>query len=315
MNAVTPVPRCPASRLIPALLLVCALILPLALVGQARAAKRLAPPTRDAMAGPERSLELTAGWAANAEVQGSGAEVSASGAKLKAAMGDFSLSYEWVGYSWSNVDRLPFGNGRDDPWDNLSVLGLGYSHHGAINPRWRYFFGAGLNSSFESKICSDSLSLRGFGGVTWIYSRKLQFNFGAGGVWHKVRSQGLPVVGVIYNQGAAEGFSVALGFPMTYLAYHFNKNWAVKSRVVEFDLDVFRLDDDSPAEPEGFLERRDLMADLGLEWTPAANLVLYVGARYYFKRELTLYDLDGDNERTFDVDDAWGGVFRVTWKF
>ena len=266
------------------------------------------------MVKPDWELRFTAGWAADAEVAGSGSDVSGAGFNLRASYKDFFLSYERIQYSWSNVERLPFGNGRDDPWDDLNVLTLGYQHNGRINPKWMYFIGGGVSSSFEKEF-DDSYSFRGFGGFTYIYSPKLQFTLGAGGVYHKVRSQGLPVVGITYNRGATEGLSAGLGFPLTFVAYHFNENWALKTRVVEFDLDIFRLADDSPVHPEGFLERQDLMADLGVEWTPMKALALYVGARYYFRRELTLYDKDGNNEREFDVDNAWGGVLRLSWKF
>jgi hypothetical protein len=259
-------------------------------------------------------FNFTTGWAADAEVDGSGADVSGIGYKLRGRYKDFFLSFERVHYSWSNVERLPFGNGVDEPWDDLNVLTLGYQRNGKISKKWMYFVGAGVSSSFEKEL-DDSYSIRGFGGVTYIFSRKWQFSLGAGGVYHKVRSQGLPVIGVTYNRGATKGLSAGLGFPLTFLAYHFNENWAIKTRLVEFDLDIFRLKDDNPASPEGFLERQDLMADLGVEWTPMKSLALYVGARYYFKRELTLYDNDGNNEREFDVDNAWGGVLRLSWKF
>lgn len=266
------------------------------------------------MAKPDWNLSFTAGWAADAGVHGSGADVSAAGFKARAGYKDFFLSFERVHYSWSNQERLPFGNGKDEPWDDLNVVTLGYQRNGKVSKKWMYFVGGGITSSFESQL-EDSLSFRGFGGFTYIYSPKLQFTLGAGGVFHKVRSQGLPVVGVTYNRGATEGFSAGLGFPLTFLAYHFNENWALKTRIVEFDLDIFRLADDSPASPKGFLERQDLMADMGVEWTPMKGMALYVGARYYFKRELTLYDEDGNNERTYDVDNAWGGVLRLSWKF
>jgi hypothetical protein len=263
---------------------------------------------------PDWDLSFTAGWAADAGVHGSGADISAAGFKARAGYKDFFLSFERVHYSWSEVERLPFGNGVDEPWDDLNVLTLGYQRNGRVSQRWMYFVGLSVSSSFE-KQWNDAYSYRGFAGFTYVYSPKLQFTLGAGGVFHKVRSQGLPVVGITYNRGATKGLSAGLGFPLTFLAYHFNENWALKTRVVEFDLDIFRLADDSPASPEGFLERRDLMADLGVEWTPIKSLVLYVGARYYFKRELTLYDQDGNNERCYDVDNAWGGVLRFSWKF
>ena len=75
------------------------------------------------------------------------------------------------------------------------------------------------------------------------------------------------------------------------------------------------MSDGSSVEKEGFLERQDLMADLGLEFTPMKNVSVIAAARYYFDRELTIHDKNDRHEQTFDVDDAWGGVLSVNYKF
>jgi hypothetical protein len=161
----------------------------------------------------------------------------------------------------------------------------------------------------------DAWGFRAFGGVGYLVSPKLMVSFGALVSYHKVDTLAIPVMGLTYNRGAREGFSGAVGYPLTYLAYHFNPAWAVVLRVVEFDRDYFRLADDSPVEPSGYLERQDLSAAVGVKFTPLARTSFYLGARYYFNRELTIHDEGADRSSTFDVDNAWGGVARVEIAF
>ena len=277
---------------------------PLVEVARAEAEK---PP-----AGPD--LRITAGGAASAAVEGGDGEFSGTYAKAAATYRDFSLSYTRLDYSWGEIGDLPFGNGVDDPWEALHVLSLGYSHRGSINADWNYFIGSAVKSSFEEEL-EDSYGAGAFGGFTYLFSPTLRFTIGAGVAYHHISTTVLPVVGISWNQGTPQGFSIALGYPDTYLSYRFNSQWALRSRIVQFEQDVFRLADDSTVEKAGFLERQDLITDLGVEFTPTKQLRVILAARYYFERELTIHDNNDDWERTFDVDDAWGGVLSVNYRF
>ncbi len=59
----------------------------------------------------------------------------------------FSLSYQEYRYQWSDPGKLPFGNGRDDPWERLRRVGVGYTRHGELNQRWSYLASAGVSSA------------------------------------------------------------------------------------------------------------------------------------------------------------------------
>jgi hypothetical protein len=273
-----------------------------------------APPPGGPPPRPDWELSLDAGYAAPAEVHGSGAEASATDLKLSAGWKGFSLTYERVDYSWDDPGRLPFNASSGDPWDSLHVVGVGYRHRGFLSPKWMYFAGGAARSAFEEEM-DDSWSLRAFGGVGYRFSDKLTLSFGALVSYHKVDTLAIPIMGLTYNRGATQGVSGAVGYPITYLAYHFNPAWAVVLRVVEFDRDYFRLADDSPVERRGYLERQDLSAAAGVKFTPTRLVSLYVGARYYFNREFTIHDEDADRSSTYDLDNAWGGVARVEIAF
>lgn len=259
-------------------------------------------------------LRLTGSGVASAGVQDSGAGVSVIGQKGSVSYKDFFFSYERLDYSWENPEKLPFGNGKGDPWKALNVMGFGYARQGTINADWKYFAGGSLSSSFEDETQS-SYGLGAFAGATYLFSSTLQFTMGAGLFYHEIQTMALPVIGINWNQGAPQGFSVAIGYPETHLSYRFNPEWAVRSRIVQFDRGIFRLSDNNTVEKEGYLKRQDLMADLGLEFTPLKHLIISARARYYFNRELSFYDRNGNHERKFDVDDAWGGVLSVSYRF
>jgi hypothetical protein len=259
-------------------------------------------------------LSFTGNYVSRADVQDSDADVSVTGLKGLVEYKDFSFSYERLDYSWSDSEKLPFGNGESSPWDILHALSMRYSRHGSINSNWKYFVGGAASSAFEEQM-QNSYGFGVFSGATYIYSPTLQFTLGTGFVHHEIQTKAVPVVGISWNQGAAEGLSVAIGFPDTSLSYRFNPQWKARSRILQFDQGVYRLADDSTVEEKGFLEKQDLVTDLEIEYSPIKTLSIIAGVQYFFKRELTFHDDNDDHEQTFDLDNAWGGVLSVSHNF
>jgi len=259
-------------------------------------------------------LRLIGSGVSSAGVHGSGAEVSVTGLKGLVGYRDFFFTYERQDYSWNGAGMLPFGDSVSDPWETLHSMSLGYARQGRINSSWSYFAAGSVMALFEEQM-QDSYGFGAAAGATYAYSPALKFTLGAGFAYHEIRTTALPVVGLSWNKGAPTGLSVSVGYPDTHLSYRFSPRWAIRSRIVQFNRDIFRLSDDSAVERKGYLERRDLMADLGLEFTPVKNMSVTLAPRYYFSRELVIYDRNGDNKRTFDVADGWGGLLSVSYLF
>ena len=272
----------------------------------------------DSQAAAERDqgpkLTLEGGYIAQADLSGGKGKFAYSRAGASISYAKFTFSYRRDFYDWDDKARLPFGNGHDDPWKDFSSLTLRASHDGEVNKQWRYFVTAGAFSSFEKEM-SGSLGGLGMGGFTYVASPTLQWTFGGAVSYHPIRTRVIPVIGLTWNRGAEKGWSGSVGYPLTRLAYRFNPQWALEVGSVGFTRNIYRLANDSTVQREGYLESEHMMAGVGFEYNPAKNCKVNMSLRYFFNRELTTYDKDGDHERNYDVDNSWGGVLSVAFTF
>ena len=264
-------------------------------------------------------IEVGGGGVSSGDIEGGagGGEVSvghaSTGISYRLERFQFRFGYELRDYSWDEVDLLPFGDGRSDPWDQFHRLSLGARHFGQIDEKWGYFLGGSLNASFEEEV-SGSLGGGVQAGVSYSPSPPWQMSFGAAASFHEVETRVLPLVGLSWNQRAESGPSFTLGVPKTELRYRFNPQAALSARF-SYENAYYRLADASPVDREGYAEEQDLNGGLYLELSPAPNVHLTVGGLYHFERELNIYDKRGKNKRGCDVDDAAGGVLQVKIEF
>lgn len=274
--------------------------------------------TPSAQASSERSkdLKLTVqgGNIAQADLSGGKGKFAVMRAGATISYSKFTFTYRRRFYDWDDKANLPFGNGRDDPWQDFSSLTLRARHDGELNKAWRYFVVAGAFSSFEKDMAGSYGGL-GMAGVTYVVSPTLQWIFGGAVSYHPVRTRALPVIGINWNMGAKKGWSGAVGYPITRLLYRFNPQWALEVGSVGYVRSIYRLADDSTVEREGYLETEHMMAGAGFEYNPAKNCKINLSLRYFFNREMTIYDKDCDNEHNYDVDNSWGGVLSVAYTF
>ncbi len=280
-----------------------------------------AAPRVSAQTAAPAKIEVSAGGGgvSSGDIKGgaAGGEVMvgqvSTGISYRAERFQLSLGYELRDYSWDGVDRLPFGDGRADPWDRFHRLSLGARHSGQIDGQWGYFLGGSLTASFEEEI-SGSLGGGVQAGLSYTPAPPWEMRLGAAISFHEVETSVLPLVGLSWNQQAESGPSFSLGVPQTELRYRFNPQAALSARF-SFEGGISRLKDDSPVEREGYVEERDLRGGLYLELSPAPNIHLTLGGRYHFEREFNIYNKSGKNKRSYDVDDALGGVFLVKIEF
>ena len=131
----------------------------------------------------------------------------------------------------------------------------------------------------------------------------------------------LPLAGVVYSPAGegpggpqAQGLRVALGFPESAVSYRFNPMLALRLSAA-LDAGIYQLADDSPASPDGYLEKWGFGTGLFLDVSPVRNLTVSVGGQYLFGRELNLYEDDGDEIDSYDVDPAAAAVVKVKMTF
>jgi len=259
-------------------------------------------------------LSVQGNHIAQADLSGSKGKFSMSQVGATVSYSKFTFSYNRRFYDWDDKAKLPFGDGRDDPWGDLSTLTLMIRHDGKLNNTWRYFMMAGAFSSFEKEM-SGSYGGQGMAGFTYVLSPIWQFSFGGAMSYHPIRTRTIPVIGLNYNMGAKTGWSGSVGYPVTQLVYRFNPTWALEVGSLGFSRSIHRLADDSKVEREGYMESERMLTGAGLEYSPVPNCKIALSMRYYFNRQMTIYDKDGNNQHDYDVDNAWGGTLSLKFDF
>jgi len=78
---------------------------------------------------------------------------------------------------------------------------------------------------------------------------------------------------------------------------------------------LYRLADDSTVEGKGYLEDENLAVGLHLDIAISENSFINIGGQYNFEREFAIYDADGSDKSSHDIDGAFGGALRLSHTF
>lgn len=221
-----------------------------------------------------------------------GADVEDSEGEVGVIKVDTSVSYSWFNfeyglrsYWWDNVDKLPFGNRSDDPWNELHKLGFGADKRWQVNKKWSYFLRGGVSSSFEEEM-KDSFEYDIVGAAMYALSPLWQFNLGARLSYDEVDEfKVFPIGGIYWNQMAETGWSTAIGVPETNLKYKFSPEISSKL-AFSFDKGLYRLADDSTVENKGYLKNDGLVLGLCLDMVPFENSLLSIGTHVQFCKKI-----------------------------
>ncbi|MCB2191015.1 MAG: hypothetical protein KQI62_05585 [Deltaproteobacteria bacterium] len=258
------------------------------------------------------AVNVWAGYLAESDV-GSG-QVAVASARARVSYAGFSFFYQRSAYYWDDQAGLPFGNGKDDPWETLQVASLGYRRGGKINQDWSWFGRLRVFSAFESEM-DDSFGVGAMGGARYRINGQWSLMLGVAGRYHPVESLVLPMVGLSWNEHTPQGFSAQIGFPRSSLSYRFSKSLALHLKMIEFNQYTYRLADDSDVEPSGYVKVDDMIAGVQLDYSPMEHLSLEASLSYTINRTFTTYDDDGNNENEQDVDNAMGAMLRLVYRF
>jgi len=237
-----------------------------------------------------------------------------TGARVGLEIGWLVANYGYRLYDWEDVSLLPFGDGIDEPWEDLHTAALGFSHDEMVNQSWGYFVRAQATTAFEEEM-DDSFGAVALAGLMYnVAEWNMMFRLGAAYSWNEVTSRVFPLVGVNWGGRRGSGLSVALGVPLTAVTYRFSERTAIQARV-GFDSDTFRLADDNPAAPKGYLETEDIGGELVLLYNLTDTVRLTVAGGWFFDRELTLYDSDGEGGVEYDVEEGATARAQLSFSF
>ena len=109
--------------------------------------------------------------------------------------------YDRRSYDWTNLEGLPFGNGRDEPWHNLDQLTLNLQYGANINDRASYFFSLGVSESFE-KWAHRLHDYNYIGGVQFKLNASSRGLLGFAAWDNEVKSFIIPILGYQWKRKA-----------------------------------------------------------------------------------------------------------------
>jgi hypothetical protein len=230
-----------------------------------------------------------------------------------------SLRYRWFGidylnrsYDWSDTSDLPFGHGSD-PWEQLHLLRLRAEISDQLGiGGLGWFAGAGLTAGWEEEM-DDAWGVSGTAGLTWAVGG-VRLRGGVGVSAHPIGVRAMPVAAADWGNQRDIGFSATLGIPETMLRYRTSDVFSFRLGG-RMDGGTYRLADDSPVEREGYMKTSSLILGGYIDVTPLDDLTLTLGAEYLTRREMTVYNSDGEEKDSYDVDDAPALFLRLHYGF
>lgn len=246
-------------------------------------------------------------------------EVAISRARADAKVSRFTLSWQSSWYHWKHRTDLPFGAGDESPWSALNMLALRADHRDQLTERWSYFVQGAVRSGFEKQL-SRSVGAALNGGLVYAWDETWTLGLGGFIGWDPTSefafSSTFAMVGpfVQYRHPKAPGFSARLAMPQSELRYTFDQNWSAWLGL-GVTSGTYRLADDSPVMPRGYIRERHYRTGIFLDYSPAPNLMLRLGPTYNFQRRMEVFDSSGDKKRKHDMDPALGLEAGLEWRF
>jgi len=250
-------------------------------------------------------------------------KVAISRFRADAGLSRFTLSWQSSWFTWKNKAALPMGNGRDTPWDSLHMLALRVDHRDTLSERWSYFLQGAFRSGFESEL-SRSLGVAANGGLVYAWNESWTVGLGGFVGWDPTRefafSSTFAMIGpfVQYRHPKSPGFSARLAMPRSELRYTYDHAWSYWLGL-GLETGTYRLRNDSPVMPKGYLRERLFNTGLYVDYSPTPNLRLRLGPTFNFLRRMEIFDSAGDKQRLLQkllgaqlgfLNDVHGPVFQ-----
>ncbi|WP_153306872.1 hypothetical protein [Desulfonatronum thioautotrophicum] len=271
------------------------------------------------MDGPRAGIDLQGFHLFNAHLENDQGKVAVTQTRADASWSRFTLGWHSNWYSWQDNNALPFGDGLSAPWDSLHVLTLMANHRDSFSPRWSYFIQGAIRSGFEKEL-SRSVGLAANAGL--VYAWNPDWTVGIGGfigvdptskfAFSSTFAMGGPFIQ--YRHPRAPGISGRLAFPQSELRYTGSPLWSTWLGL-GVNSDTYRLADNSPVMPRGYLRERMTTAGLYVDVTPTPGMLLRLGPTYNFSRRMEFFDSSGGKRRSHELDTTLGVEAKISWSF
>ena len=272
---------------------------------------KLKKPLLERMLDPKISLDSS--YLSDAKVDSSdgSVKVAKNSIKLNNALG--GISYTNWSFLWSDIASLPFGNGVDEPIEQMHSLKLNFNLPYSINENWFLLTSLMVRSTFEKEM-QDSYG----GGIYSFASYKLSdehtFQIGAFANYHPISTLVLPIVSYSYRARKTDGLQVVLGFPRAYVGYYINDLLLLRSGMI-FSQSVIKLSDENVVESSGYIEAQDYVANFGFVYEFTPSFTLDSDVLYSLSRDFIIYDSSGSKQSEYKIKPSVGISFRLKYLF
>lgn len=265
-------------------------------------------------------LEADFGYVGEADFSNGLGSVSVARASLAADYSIFRLSYVLSHFSWLHSGAITKSLNSDRPnapWNDLHDVTLRARFlNEKLGDDWRYWVNGEMTSSFEDEF-PGAVGLGFDGGVAYdiwngwmlgVSAKTIALSalnkdlfgeteFGlAVATSHRALRSTLQALG--FREDALEG-SDNIGFSFAF-------SGASKT---------YRLSSHNPVYRSGYLSLVRSKVGVYMDYKASENLTMSIGPEFHYDRKYKLYNSTGSYLSSHRLDNTWGGVARILWKF
>ena len=233
--------------------------------------------------------------------------------------GSMAGSAKVLQFNWSGEHDLVGDSHGRVPWGRLYHLDLGLRRSGVLTPRLMYAALLGITTGFEEEV---DRSVSGYGGAYGVYRLAPMWMVSVGAFYSRHQEVAtdydfVPILGISWNAQATGGLSVNLGLPSTDAVWRFSEvtRLTFSLEYSSAECGVYRLADDSPVRPGGYVELAGSTVTLRLDTRVHGDVAIGLGVTHAIDQEFKIHDPDGHNEETYDVEKQPGLMLSVSRAF
>lgn len=257
--------------------------------------------------------------------------------KLSAPM--LELGYTLTSFTWDKVASLPFGNGKDAPWQQLHQISGQAKYGSDMSKKWSYVVLGKGSVAFEEKIEDAFFDGALINGVMYSPSKTWNLVLGGGVAQNDFETIPLPAGGFQWNPDRR--LSVSVIFPLEAKIRYTSADEKLSASMDAFESSanltyklfpsleiglgytaskdtLYQLAKTSPVEPaigKKYLKTEAQVANVGITYSPFERLTCHLGISYHFDRKFSILDDNEDTLKKFKIADSVGGTFALTYNF
>ncbi|MBF0117711.1 MAG: hypothetical protein HQK79_02675 [Desulfobacterales bacterium] len=230
---------------------------------------------------------------------------------------NFSGGYNLKYTTWGDIKKLSFGNKKDEPWKMLHSLYAGVEDEGPTSGDWFYFVDGKVSLAFEDvKDFNKSFETTLLGGLKYAIMPNDVLYIKMGGAFYhnNMKLDVNPYFLMGWNRFEKQGLTAAVGYPESNIGYRVTENFTARLNVLLNDFHIYKLSNDNPLSPDGYLEVVKNRAALFLDYKTSEEIFLNLGVSYDIRNEYIAYDKNKETY-TIGLDKAIGIVAQMGYVF